>query len=219
MTSQKRPMIRILIADDHPMMLTGIKTILNSRKHLQIVGDATNGEEAISRTKALAPDIVLMDISMPVMNGLEATAVLRKEAPEVRVILLTMHDDKEYVAQFVKSGAHGYIVKTGPPDEILSAIEAVHRGGAFFSPSISQAILSVQQSGNESASLLTEREEQVLKFIAKGHSSKQIAALMNLSLRTIAKHRETIHQKLNLHSVAELTSYAFSRRLVETDPS
>ncbi len=217
MGAQKRHKIRILIADDHPMMLTGIKTVLSSRKHLEIVGEASNSEDAILQTKKLAPDIVLMDISMPVMNGMEATVVLGKQAPDVKVILLTMHTEQAYVAQFIKSGAHGYVVKSGSPDELLTAIEAVYGGGAFFSPAISQALLSEQRSGVGPSSGLTERELQVLTLLAKGLGNKQIADRLQISLRTVGKYREHIYMKLNFRSLADLTKYAIAQKLIEID--
>ncbi|HEV8539112.1 MAG TPA: response regulator transcription factor [Bacteroidota bacterium] len=214
--------IRVFIVDDHPMMQIGIKEVLSTHNRIQVVGFASDGEEVISRIRTLNPDIVLMDIRIPgAINGLEATAILQKQLPEVKVIILTMHDDEEYIRQFVKSGARGYVLKKSPPDELIRAIESVYGGQAYFSPAVSYALLKDQRRKNvdDAPQDLTEKEVEVLILIARGLTSKEIADKMCISARTVGKHRETLMQKLNMHSVADLTRYAIAKKLILTDKS
>ena len=211
--------VRILVADDHPMMLMGVRALLSTQPNIEIVGEASTGEEAIAMAKTLTPDIVVMDISLPDMNGLDATIILLHELPDVKVIILSMFEDSEYVSMFVNSGASAYVLKNNSPDELLSAVDAVSAGGAFFSSSVSQKILKEQKKnvGNTSTELKS-REKQVLILIAKGYSSKQIADKLCLSTRTVAKYRELVMQRLNLHTVADLTKYAIAKKWITIDP-
>ncbi|MFI5253390.1 MAG: response regulator [Bacteroidota bacterium] len=213
--------IKVLLVDDHQMVLEGIKSFLTSNEKIEIIGEAMDGEEAISKVKILAPDIILMDISMPRLNGIETTRIIREINPDVKVIILTMHDDKEYVLQFMECGAMGYILKKTSPAELVRAIEAVYEGEVFFSPDISKTVLEEYQKLNrqkESSSPidLSPRELQVLKLIADGLSSKQIAEKLFASDRTIQKFRERIMAKLNVHNSAGLIKYALEHKLVKS---
>jgi two-component system, NarL family, nitrate/nitrite response regulator NarL len=212
--------IKVMLVDDHPMVLEGIKSFLSSRENIEVIGEAMDGEEAISKVKILAPDIILMDISMPSLNGIETTRIIRNIDPSIKIIMLTMHDDEEYVVQFVKSGARGYVLKKTSPTELIQAIEAVNRGEVYFSPSISQIVLrrltgEEEEDDRYEGVELSPKETQVLRMIAEGSTSKKIAEEFRASERTIEKHRESITKKLNLHSVAELTKYALEHGLIK----
>lgn len=212
------PIINVLLADDHPMMLLGIRGLLSMQEHIKIVGEASDGEEVIAVAKRLHPDIVVMDISMPGLNGFQVTSRLQEELPKTKVIIHTMHSDREYIHQFVRCGAAGYVVKTGSPDELVHAIESVHKGGAYFSPSVAVIILQTQQSMEPNRSrkvTLSPREEQVLCLIAKGKSTKTIALVMSISGRTVSKYREQLMEKLDIHTIAGLTLYAIVNRYVD----
>lgn len=208
--------IRVLIADDHAMMRMGIRGLLSTHSSIEIVGEAADGEEVVAKTKELVPDIVIMDLSMPRINGFEATAQILRDMPLVKIIILSMYENKEYVSQFMKSGAAGYVLKNNSPGELLLAIQAVSNGGAYFSPSVSHTILNdVQSVSGKKSHELTEREQTALILLAQGFSSKEIAEKMLISFRTVAKYREEIMKKLDLHSVAELTQYAISNNLIK----
>jgi DNA-binding NarL/FixJ family response regulator len=210
--------LRILIADDHPMMLMGIRALLSTRGRYEIVGEASTAEDAIELARKLHPDIAVMDISLPGMNGLDAAAVLRRETPDVKVVILSMYEDHEYVLQFVRCGASAYVIKNNSPQELLSAIDAVAKGQAYFSPSVAGMILREQQgAAKQDSPALNERERQVLVHLARGMTTKQIAETLYISSRTVQKHRENIMAKLGLHSVADLTRWAIARKLIELD--
>ena len=212
-----KPQIRVLIADDHPMVIAGIRTFLADHTHIEIAGEASHGNEAIEKARALQPDIILMDISMPVMNGLEATRKLLDELPLTDVIILTMHDDKEYIRQIVNSGAKGYILKNAAQEDILKAIEAVYNGGAFFSPEVSRVILEEARAKDNllTQAPLTEQEREILILIAEDNSNKQIADKLNITQRSVEKQRTRIMQKLDIHSIVGLTRYAIAQGLVK----
>jgi two-component system, NarL family, nitrate/nitrite response regulator NarL len=208
--------IRLLLADDHPVVRKGIRSCLSRNPNLDIVGEASNGQEALSKTKELNPDLVLMDIDMPKMSGLAVTELLRKEKPEVKVLILSMHDNSEYVMRILQSGARGYVLKEASPEELVQAIETVNAGEAFFSPDVARLALNqfVQGNGKAPEHQLTGREEEVLVQIAEGLSNKEIASRLDVGVRTIETHRERIMRKLDIHSVAGLTKYAISKGLV-----
>ena len=198
------------------MMRMGVRNLLAMDPRIEVVGEVSDGLQAITQTAKFVPDIVIMDISLPVVKGLEATMKILQEHPCVRVILLSMYEDKEYVSQFLKSGASAYVLKHNPPSELLSAIDAASRGEAYFSPSIAQIVLQeYTRATTKLPNDLTIREQEALILLAQGLSSKQIAGKMYVSIRTVAKYRESIMQKLNLHSVAELTQYAIAKKLIE----
>ena len=209
------PRIRLLLADDHPIVLDGIRSHLREQPDFEVVGQAANGHEAIQKAKALLPDVVLMDITMPQMNGLEATSHLRKEVPGTKVLILTMHDSKEYISQMIRMGARGYLLKDGSPAELVRAIKAVHAGEVVFAASVSKVLAEVMVNGHarsfEPPPSLTSREREVLTHIAEGLLNKQIADKLGIGVRTIETHRERIMRKLEIHTVAGLTKYAIAQ--------
>ena len=213
--------IRLLLVDDHPIVLDGIRSHLLAQPEFEIVGQAANGLEAIQKAKALLPDVVLMDITMPQMNGLEATSHLRKEVPGTKVLILTMHDSKEYIAQMLRMGARGYLLKDGSPAELVRAIKAVHAGEVVFAASVSKVLAEVMVNGRarsiEPPPSLTCREREVLTHIAEGLLNKQIADKLGIGVRTIETHRERIMRRLDIHSVAGLTKFAIANGLVSLE--
>ena len=217
MKKDKPRKIKLLLVDDHPIVLDGIKSHLCAQPDFDVVGDASNGQEALRKAKLTLPDVVLMDISMPHMNGLEAMATLRKQVPNAKVLILTMHESKEYIAQVVRSGARGYLLKDSAPAELVGAIKAVYAGEVYFSPSVSKVLIEEMADGNKRAlnspmpPPLTEREREVLSLIAEGLLNKQIADRLGIGVRTIETHRERIMRKLDIHTVAGLTKYAIAR--------
>ena len=216
--------IKLLLVDDHPIVLEGIKTHLAEQKEFEVVGEAVNGQEAMRKAKLLLPDVVLMDITMPHMNGLEATQQLRKQVPSAKVLILTMHESQEYIAQIIRLGARGYLLKDCSPTELVHAIKAVHVGEVYFSPSISRALVQGIVDGGRPEDMagppqLTEREGEVLSLIAEGLLNKQIADKLGIGVRTIETHRERIMRKLEIHTVAGLTKYAISRGMTTMPPA
>ena len=208
--------IRLLLVDDHPIVLDGIKSHLCAQPEFEVVGDASNGQDALRKAKLTLPDVILMDISMPHMNGLEAISHLRKQVPNAKVLILTMHESKEYIAQVVRSGARGYLLKDSAPAELVGAIKAVHHGEVYFSPSVSRVLVQEMTDGSRRAANgaeqqpLTDREREVLSLIAEGLLNKQIADRLGIGVRTIETHRERIMRKLDIHSVAGLTKFAIA---------
>jgi len=220
MKTQRKNMIKLLLVDDHPVVREGIKASLKTKKHIRIVGEASDGEEAITLARKLGPDVILMDISMPRMSGIEAAKRLRKSAPESKVLVLTMHDNKEYVLRMTQLGAKGYVFKDASPSELLRAIEAVNAGEVVFAPQASRHILKeyAETAGRSRRSLpsdLSDRERLVLKLIAEGYGTKQIADRLCLNRKTIETYRHRIMVKLDIHSIADLTKYALTTGLVE----
>jgi len=210
--------IKLLLVDDHPIVLDGIKSHLCAQPDFEVVGDAANGQEALRKAKLTLPDVVLMDISMPHMNGLEAMTNLRKQVPNAKILVLTMHDSREYIAQVVRSGARGYLLKDSAPAELVGAIKAVHGGEVYFSPSVSKVLIEEMADGRKPSGPeqqpLTDREREVLSLIAEGLLNKQIADRLGIGVRTIETHRERIMRKLDIHNAAGLTKFAIARGLV-----
>jgi two-component system, NarL family, nitrate/nitrite response regulator NarL len=218
--SAKKQIIKVLVADDHPVVRKGLQSCLARQGHIRMVGEAADGDEALRKTRELKPDVVLMDITMPGMNGLAVTEVLRKELPQVKVLVLSVHSNKDSIFRVIQAGAHGYVSKEAPADEVLQAIESVNAGEPFFSEEIARAALSefVNSGGKkEPFSQLTSREREVLVEIAEGKSNKEIADDLHIGVRTIETHRERIMRRLNIHSVAGLTKYAIANGLVSLD--
>lgn len=216
-TKQK---IRVLVADDHPVVRKGLQSCLSRQERLKIVGEATDGEDALAKALALMPDVVLMDISMPRRDGLAVTEALRRQAPHIKIVILSVHSNREYIFRVIQSGAHGYISKESPPEELLRAIETVYDGQTFFTPEIAQAALQqmVQNGGRrEPFAQLTSREREVLALIAQGQSNKEIASRLGIGVRTIETHRERIMRRLDIHSVAGLTKFAIANGLVSLE--
>lgn len=213
--------IKILLVDDHPIVLDGIKTHLDAQPEFTVVADAGNGQDAIRKARLTRPDIILMDITMPHMNGLEALLRLRRHVPEAKVLILTMHDNKEYIAQIIRGGARGYVLKDSSPAELVRAIKTVHTGGVFFSPTVSQVLVEEMADGGTRISdmppppELTDREREVLVLIAEGHINKEIADRLGIGVRTIETHRERIMRKLDIHTVAGLTKFAIAQGMTK----
>lgn len=209
-----------MVVDDHPVVRKGLQSCLAKQDRLKIVGEASDGDEALAKARELNPDIILMDISMPRMNGLAVTEALRKDAPQVKVLILSVHGNKEYIFRIIQAGAHGYVSKEAPPEELLRAIESIHAGEPFFSPDIARAALTqfVNNGGKkEPFAQLTSREREVLVLIAEGQSNKEIANKLGIGVRTIETHRERIMRRLDIHSVAGLTKFAIANGMVTLD--
>jgi len=215
--------IRVLIADDHVIVREGLRTLLEAQPDIEVVGEATSGEEAVSKAKAIKPDIVLMDISMPGMNGLEATRQIREHSPEVKILALTMHEGDEYFFKILEAGASGYFIKGGSSSELISALQAVWQGHVFLYPTMATKLVSDYmqrvRSGQakESYDGLTNREREILKLIAEGYSNQEIAKRLVLSPSTVQTHRANIMSKLQLHSRTELVKYAIQHGFITLD--
>ncbi|MET0025227.1 MAG: response regulator transcription factor [Sedimenticola sp.] len=214
MTNQEA--IRILLVDDHPLVLDGISARLEGEPGLQVVATANNGREALERASEVQPDVVLMDVTMPVMGGLEATRHFREEMPDARVLILSMHDDQEYILKLMHAGASGYVLKDVSSDELIEAIKVIHKGDTYFSSGASESLFRTpEQEPAAEESVLTRREGTVLKLIAEGQCNKDIARLLNISVRTVETHRLNIKNKLDIHTAAGLTKYAIEHGLVD----
>jgi DNA-binding NarL/FixJ family response regulator len=214
---QIRSPIRVLLVDDHPVARKGIAYCLAKQQHLKVVGEASDGLEAISKAKALLPDLVLADIAMPQMNGLALTERLRRELPQIKVLILSMHRNTDYILRIIRSGASGYVLKDAPMEELVKAIETVSIGQAFFSPDVARVALNQFVRGSEEAPgtrELTHREKDVLTLIAEGLSNKEIARQLGVGARTVETHRERMMRKLNIHNVARLTKFAIAEGLI-----
>jgi two-component system, NarL family, nitrate/nitrite response regulator NarL len=206
-----------LLVDDHPVVRKGLSVCLARHEHLVIAGEAADGCEAVAKAKALLPDVVLLDIDMPSMSGLAVSEVLRKELPQVKVLILSMHQRAEYLVRILQSGARGYVLKEAPPEELVKAIETVNAGESYFSPDIARLALNrfVQGNGNgPEVAVLTNREQQVLVLVAEGLSNKEIATHLDVGVRTVETHRERIMRKLDVHSVAGLTRFAIAKGMI-----
>jgi two-component system nitrate/nitrite response regulator NarL len=215
--SAKKQIIKILVADDHPVVRKGLQTCLAREPRIKIVGEAADGEEALRKARELSPHVVVMDISMPGMSGLEVTEQLRKEAPAVKVLIISMHKNRDAIFRVIQAGANGYVSKEAPPEELLRAIEKIYEGGTFYPEEIASAVLAeyLRSGGKkEPFAQLTGREREVLILIAEGQSNKEIADKLGIGVRTIETHRERIMRRLSIHSVAGLTKYAIANGLI-----
>ena len=213
--------IRVLVVDDHPIVRRGIAMCMASQERIQVVGEAADGREAMDKIRALKPDVVLMDIDMPQMNGMAATDLLRREQPSIKVIILSMYSNTDYVMRIIECGARGFVLKEAAPSELVQAIESVHAGQTHFSPDVARVALNqVVRGSGESTPLgrLTNREREVLVQIADGLSNKEIAHQLSIGVRTVETHRERIMRKLDIHSVAGLTRFAISQGMVSLAP-
>jgi two-component system nitrate/nitrite response regulator NarL len=207
----------LLVVDDHPVVRRGLQSCLDRQDRMKVIGEAADGEEALKKALELCPDVVLTDISMPRRDGLSFTEALRKQAPQVKVLILSMHNNKDYILRIIQAGAHGYVSKEASTEELTQAIESVYGGDTFFSPEVAQAALSrlVEHGGKRQPfAQLTVREREVLALIAQGQSNKEIATNLGIGVRTIETHRERIMRRLDIHSVAGLTKFAISNGLV-----
>ncbi|HEX8997270.1 MAG TPA: response regulator transcription factor [Ktedonobacterales bacterium] len=213
--------IRVLLADDHTILRAGLRMMLDAQPDIEVVGEASDGKQALAEAQRLQPDVVLMDITMPEMNGIEATRQVKRALESTRVLILTMHENEEYLFQVLRAGASGYILKEAAGTELITAIRVVFSGRFYMSPSAQSMMvgdyLQRVRSGEErdSYSALTEREREILKLVAEGHTNNQIAELLFISPKTVDTHRTHIMDKLNLHSRAELVKYAMRRGLLE----
>ena len=216
--------IKILLADDHTVVRQGLKALLAAEDDIEIVGEADNGRQAIQLTKKFLPDVVVMDIAMPVLNGLEATRQITRTLPATKVLILSSYSDDEYVQQLTQAGAAGYLVKQTAANDLLKAIREAFRGNAYFSPSIAKRLRDQcrdafvsGQPVRRRTDYLTSREAEVLQLIAEGRANKQIAAELCISIKTVEKHRQQVMNKLGIHDVAGLTRHAISKGIIETN--
>jgi two-component system response regulator NreC len=213
--------IRVLLVDDHTLFRQGVRTLLSAEPDLEIVGEASNGGEAIERAAELRPDVVVMDISMPGMSCFEATRQIRKARPETRVLYLTMYDDEDYLIEAMEVGASGYVLKDSPAPQLSSAIRDVHRGGSFLSPRMLSQLVDDFRSRVRSNvrtprfATLTAREREVLKMLAEGSSVKEIAGDLNLSVKTVEAHKFNLMRKLDIHNKAQLVQYAIQKKIIQ----
>jgi two-component system, NarL family, nitrate/nitrite response regulator NarL len=213
--------ITVLLAEDHRIVREGFKSLLEHEHDIQIVGEAETGRHAVQLTRKLRPSVVVMDIAMPLLNGLEATRQIRKDFPETKVLILSAHSDDAYVDQVAALGASGFLVKQTSSEELATAIRKVHGGGTFFSASISKRANSQNSSSRDGISkkknnCLSSREVEVLQLIAEGKANKQVASELGLSFKTVDKHRQHLMSKLNIHDVAGLTRYAIAEGIIES---
>jgi DNA-binding NarL/FixJ family response regulator len=214
-------LIRILIADDHALVRAGIRALAQKIAGIEVVAEAADGRDALALTKLHQPDIVLMDISMPGLNGLEAAARAAKDFPSVRILILSAHADEEHVCQALRAGAAGYLLKDAGTAELEIALRAVARGETYLSPAVSKHVIAdyIRRTGGESGSLelLTPRQREVLQLIAEGHTTKEIARTLHLSDKTVETHRMQLMERLDIHDVAGLVRYAIRVGLVKSD--
>ncbi len=209
-------MIRILLADDHALVRQGLGMILGAQKDMEIVGQAGNGNEAVEMAEKLKPDVVVMDVTMPELNGIEATRRLAVSLPRTRVLALSMHKDSVYVREILRAGARGYLLKDSGDADLVAAVRAIAKGEGYISPSVSDAVLSdYRKHVTDPLDLLTTREREVLQHIAEGKTNKEIATSLNLSVYTVEAHRGRIMEKLNLHSTGELVRFALRNGLID----
>jgi two-component system response regulator NreC len=208
--------IKILLADDHTIVRQGLKLILAAHADMQVLGEAANGREAVELAAKLHPDIVLMDVAMPELNGIEATRQMVAANARIRILVLSMHKESVYVREILRAGARGYILKDAIDTELLTAIRSVARGDGYISPAVSGALLN-DFRGNAATpiDLLSPREREVLQLIAEGKTNKEIATRLNLSVYTVDSHRGKVMEKLNLHSTGELVRFAMKQGLVD----
>lgn len=207
---------RILLADDHAIVRQGFRLILSSQPDFEVIGEASNGREAVERAGELQPDIVVMDVSMPELNGIEATRRIAESAPRARVLALSMHKDSVYVREILRAGARGYLLKDSIDNDLLTAVRAIASGEGYLSPAVSDAVLSdYRKHVTDPIDLLTSREREVLQMIAEGKTNKDIANTLKLSVYTVEAHRGRIMEKLNLHSTGELVRFAIRNGLID----
>ena len=212
--------IRILLADDHTILRSGIRSLLEDEPGLSVIGEAEDGRVAVSMACKLKPDVVIMDIAMPLLNGLEATRQIKMQCPDVKVLILSMHDNEEYIRQVLEAGAMGYILKDAAARELISAIKSVYRGEAVLSPAVTRLVIEdyLRWGGTrpqEDSDSLSPREREVLQLIAEGYTNKQIAEILSISIKTVQAHRNNLMQKLDLHDRGELIKYAIQKKIIE----
>ena len=212
--------IRVLVADDHGLMREGVKALLRATDDIEVVGEAEDGDEAIREARRLDPDVVLMDIAMPGLGGIEAAIELRKQGRRAKILILSQYEDREYVRRLLKAGVSGYVLKKSAGAELANAIRAVHRGGLVLDPEVARGAVHDSAPGAVEAPVerpyesLTTREKQVLKLVAEGHSNKEIAEMLEISVKTAMAHREHLMVKLGLHGRTELIRFALKHGVI-----
>ena len=214
--------IKVLLADDHTVVRQGLRVLLEAEPDIAVVGEASNGREAVQMARKLLPDVVVMDIAMPTLNGLAATRQIAKEVPSAKLLVLSSYNDDEYVHQVTGAGATGYLLKQTAATDLIKAVREARRGNAYFSPVISKRLVERYREAvlsgtpvKKQADQLTSREAEVLQLIAEGRANKQIAAELCISIKTVEKHRQQVMNKLNIHDIAGLTRYAISKGVIE----
>ncbi len=208
--------IRVILAEDHVVVRQGFRLILASQPDMEIVGEAGNGRDAVDLAEKLQPDVVVMDVAMPELNGIEATRRLARQSPRSRVLALSMHKDSVYVREILRAGARGYLLKDAIDRDLLAAVRAVASGEGYLSPGVSEAVLTdYRRHVTNPLDLLSSREREVLQMIAEGKTNKEIASTLNLSVYTVDAHRGRVMEKLNLHSMGELVRFAMRNGLID----
>ncbi len=215
--------ISVLLVEDHTVVRQGLRLLIEIAGDIEIVGEAKTGREAVRMTKELRPQVIVMDIAMPLMNGLEATRQILKAFPEAKVLILSAHSDAEYVEQVMKAGARGYLIKQSSGDVLAQAVRELHKGQTYFTPSIAKRLKEEYQKSADGSRLhkrsnmeLTSRETELLQLIAEGHVNKQIASELGISIKTVEKHRQHLMEKLNIHDIAGLTRFAIGTGIIES---
>src|SRR5689334_2648396 len=215
--------VSVLLVDDHTVVRQGLRALLSAEEDIEVIGEAENGRQAVMLARKTPPDVIVMDIAMPLLNGLEATRQILKEVPSSKVVILSSYSDEEYVHQSTEAGVAGYLLKQSVAADLVTAIREAKNGNAFFSPEISKRLVDHYREklfkGDEvrkRSELLTSREAELLQLIAEGKANKQIAAELDLSIKTVEKHRQRLMDKLNIHNTAGLTRYAISKGVIET---
>ena len=212
--------IRILLADDHSMMRTGLRLVLERQEDFQVVAEASDGREAVALAQQHKPDVVVMDVTMPNINGIEAARQIGTALPQASIVMLSMHSDEAYVLRALKAGARGYLLKESAESDLIAAVRSVHAGKSFFSPAVSRMLVEdyvrelKDREIEDSYELLTTREREILQLVAEGKSNKDVANFLNLSLYTVETHRGNLMEKLNLHTVPELILYAVRKGVI-----
>ena len=212
--------IRVLIADDHAILREGVRALLSATDDIEVIGQASDGREAVDQCRKLAPDIVLMDIAMPGLGGLEAALEIRKEGLRSRVLILSQYEDPEYVRRLLKAGVAGYVLKKSAGSELVGAIRAVHRGGLVLDPEVARVAMEQadpRRGGGDPYETLTDREKQVFRLVAEGKSNKEVAEVLGISVKTAMSHREHVMEKLDLHNRTELVRLALKLGVIRVD--
>ena len=214
--------IAVLLVEDHTIVRQGLRLLIEAAGDIEIVGEAKTGREAVRMTRELRPQVIVMDIAMPLMNGLEATRQILKAFPDAKILILSAHSDAEYVEQVVKAGARGYLIKQSSGDVLARAVRDLHKGQTFFTPSIAKRLREDYQKAADGSGLqkkrtteLTSREGELLQLIAEGHVNKQIASELGISIKTVEKHRQHLMEKLDIHDIAGLTRFAIGAGIIE----
>jgi two-component system response regulator NreC len=212
--------IRVLLADDHTILRDGIRALLDDQADIEVIGEAGDGQATVKMTAQLQPDVVVMDIAMPLLNGLEATRQIQRDFPQVKVLILTMHENEEYIRQVLAAGALGYVLKDAAARDLIGAIRAVYQGEAVLSPAITRLVIEDYLRWGDirppdSSNGLTSREREVLQLIAEGYTNKEIAEILCISIKTVQSHRTNLMSKLDLHDRGELIKYAIQKKIID----